>query len=44
MFMGLKGNPLTAGDTITATLVFEQAGEMPVTFDIVKRDMAGHSH
>ena len=44
MFMGLQGKPLTAGDTIAATLVFEQAGEMPVTFAIVKRDMAGHSH
>ncbi len=44
MFMGLQGNPLTEGETIAATLVFEQAGEVPVTFDIVKRDMAGHGH
>lgn len=42
MFMGLQGNPLTEGDAISATLVFEQAGEIPVTFDVVKRDMAGH--
>jgi hypothetical protein len=44
MFMGLQGKPLTEGDTISATLVFEQAGEVPVTFEIVKRDMAGHNH
>ncbi|MBQ2261035.1 MAG: copper chaperone PCu(A)C [Loktanella sp.] len=51
MFMGLQGNPLTAGDEISATLVFEQAGEMPVTFDVVARDTAdshgedrGHNH
>ncbi len=42
MFMGLQGNPLMAGATIDATLVFEQAGEIPVTFAIVKRNMAGH--
>ncbi|WP_019955098.1 copper chaperone PCu(A)C [Yoonia vestfoldensis] len=44
MFMGLQGNPLTEGETINATLVFEQAGDVPVTFEIVKRDMAGHGH
>ena len=44
MFMGLQGNPLTEGDQINATLVFEQAGEVPVTFDVVQRDMAGHGH
>lgn len=44
MFMGLQGNPLTEGATIAATLVFEEAGDVPVTFDIVKRDMAGHGH
>lgn len=40
MFMGLQGNPLTLGDTVPATLVFEQAGEVPVTFDIVAREPA----
>ena len=46
MFMGLQGNPLTAGDTIAATLIFEQAGEVPVTFDVIARDTAavGHGH
>ncbi|WP_322893737.1 MULTISPECIES: copper chaperone PCu(A)C [unclassified Yoonia] len=47
MFMGLQGKPLTAGDEISATLVFEQAGEVPVTFDVVARDMpapTGHEN
>ena len=45
MFMGLQGNPLTVGDTVAATLVFEHAGEVPVTFDVVARDAAGqHGH
>ena len=44
MFMGLQGNPLHAGESIAATLVFEQAGEMPVSFAIVARDMAHQSH
>lgn len=42
MFMGLQGKPLTLGETITATLVFEQAGDVPVTFDIIARDSAAH--
>ncbi|MFN3663110.1 copper chaperone PCu(A)C [Yoonia sp.] len=43
MFMGLQGNPLTAGDSLQATLVFDQAGEVPVNFDVVTRDAAsGH--
>jgi copper(I)-binding protein len=48
MFMGLQGNPLTEGDEISATLVFEQAGEVPVTFAVVKRSIDGegdgHGH
>lgn len=44
MFMGLQNTPLVAGQSIAATLVFEQAGEVPITFDIVKRDMAAHNH
>lgn len=43
MFMGLRNNPLVEGETIPATLVFENAGEIDVSFDIVKREMA-HSH
>lgn len=43
MFMGLRNNPLVDGETVDATLIFEQAGSVPVTFDIVKRD-TGHGH
>lgn len=41
MFMGLQGKALAQGDKIDATLIFEQAGEVPVTFTVVARDMAG---
>ncbi len=44
MFMGLQGDPFEVGETIEATLVFENAGEIPVTFDVVKRDMSAHSN
>ncbi len=44
MFMGLQGDPLEEGETVPATLIFEQAGEVPVVFNIVKRDMAAHNH
>ncbi|MDP5084295.1 MAG: copper chaperone PCu(A)C [Yoonia sp.] len=44
MFMGLNGDPLEIGETIPATLVFAQAGEIPVTFEVVARDMAAHSN
>ena len=44
MFMGLQDGPLKEGDTIEATLIFENAGEIPVTFDVVKRDMAAQSN
>ena len=43
MFMGLRDTPLVEGEKVEATSVFEKAGKVPVTFDIVKRDM-GHSH
>jgi len=43
MFMGLRGNPLVAGETVDATLIFEEAGPVPVTFDVVMRDMQ-HGH
>lgn len=39
MFMGLQGTPLTEGESFPATLIFEQAGEVAVTFDIVARTM-----
>ncbi|KJZ20067.1 copper chaperone PCu(A)C [Loktanella sp. S4079] len=43
MFMGLRGDPLEVGETIPATLVFEQSGEIEVRFDVVARTME-HSH
>lgn len=46
MLMGIQGMPLVAGESFPATLVFEHAGEVAVTFDIVTRDMdhANHDH
>lgn len=38
MFMGLKGDPLEVGETITATLTFEQAGEIELVFNVEARD------
>lgn len=45
MLMGLKG-PLTAGDTITAKLKFQNAGEAEVKFDVlpIGADKPKHSH
>ena len=45
MFMGLTA-PLSVGATIPATLVFEQAGPVPVTFTVLSRDalMPKHGH
>lgn len=44
MFMGLQGDPFEIGETVAATLIFEKAGEVPVTFSVIKREMAGHDH
>ena len=45
MFMGLE-DPLTEGENIPATLVFENAGEVEVTFNVEARDgdHSGHDH
>ena len=43
MFMELRDTPFVEGENVDATLVFENAGEIPVTFDIVKREM-NHNH
>ncbi len=45
MFMGLS-DPLTEGDTIPATLTFENAGEVEVVFNVEARttDHSGHDH
>ena len=46
MFMGLGGDPFEHGETVKATLVFEQAGEVEVEFKVVPRgaedDHSGH--
>lgn len=48
MFMGLE-EPLAAGETFPATLIFETAGEVDVTFNVEARtsdavDHSGHDH
>ncbi|MEO1139566.1 MAG: copper chaperone PCu(A)C [Pseudomonadota bacterium] len=46
MFMGLGDDPLENGEEIQATLVFENAGEVEVVFQVVERpeDGGGHDH
>ncbi|WP_392338892.1 copper chaperone PCu(A)C [Loktanella salsilacus] len=34
MFMGLNGDPLEAGESVPATLVFEKAGRLDVVFKV----------
>ena len=44
MFMGLPA-PFVEGETVPATLVFENAGEVEIEFQVVKRPaMAGMNH
>ncbi|QBF33649.1 copper chaperone PCu(A)C [Thalassococcus sp. S3] len=38
MFMGLRDDPFEVGETFSATLVFEQAGEVDVVFNVEARD------
>ena len=44
MFMGLNGDPLEAGETVPATLVFEKAGEVAVNFDVISRRAKTETH
>ena len=51
MFMGLGGDPFEEGEKIPATLVFEKAGPLEVTFNVESRrghdaeaDHSGHAH
>ncbi len=44
MFLGLDGNAFEAGEEIDATLVFETAGEVDVTFTVRARDGMGDGH
>ncbi|KIN73811.1 copper chaperone PCu(A)C [Sulfitobacter guttiformis] len=37
MFMGLNGDPFEVGEKISATLVFENAGEIAVVFNVEER-------
>lgn len=41
MFMGLNGDPFEVGETIPATLVFEQAGALEVVFNVEERSTDG---
>lgn len=45
MFMGLNGDPFEIGEEIPATLVFENAGTIDVTFNVeeITGDAADHS-
>lgn len=42
MFMGLNGDPFEAGEEIPATLVFENAGEIAVKFNVEARSAEDH--
>lgn len=39
MFMGLGGDPFEVGETVPATLIFEVAGRLDVTFSVEERMM-----
>lgn len=49
MFMGLDGDPFEVGEKIPATLIFENAGELDVMFNVEERgsadttDHSGHN-
>lgn len=42
MFMGLGGDPFEVGEKINATLVFANAGEIEVAFDVEARTAGDH--
>ena len=45
MFMGLNGDPFETGESFDAVLIFETAGEVPVTFYVEDiSDLTDHSH
>ncbi|MEL7211844.1 MAG: copper chaperone PCu(A)C [Pseudomonadota bacterium] len=44
MFYGLNGDPFEIGEEIPATLVFEQAGEVSVTFQVEPRGAGAIDH
>lgn len=44
MFMGLNGDPFEVGEEIPATLVFENAGEIDVIFNVEARKSDAEDH
>ncbi len=44
MFMGLNGNPFKLGETIDATLVFENAGNIDIEFKVEPRSHSAQNH
>ena len=44
MFMGLDGDPFEVGETVPATLIFENAGALDVVFNIEERDGEAMDH
>ena len=44
MFMGLNGEPLEEGETVPATLVFENAGRLDIVFEVTKIEAGHGSH
>jgi copper(I)-binding protein len=43
MFMGLGGDPFEVGEEIPATLTFQNAGALEITFTVEERKMDGNS-
>ena len=44
MIMGLQPGELPVGETVEATLVFDRAGAIPVTFEVVDKDSVSADH
>lgn len=44
MFMGLNGDPFEVGEEIPATLIFENAGEIDVVFNVEARKTEAEDH
>ena len=44
MIMGLQPGELPVGETVEATLVFDRAGAIPVTFEVVDKDDVSADH
>ena len=44
MVMGLQPGELPVGEMVEATLIFDRAGEVPVTFVVTEKGMVGMDH